>query len=233
MSCPCPHRRNPALLLQLLRTGSSFSFGPLVPRQAKQHRVASSSSRAPSQSSFGERLSTWVGAKPAAGLPAAGTSLCLALGPELCSSVSLPWDISCPAAFGEGMPRATLVLRISLQHSQPMGAAGGMQPIPPLLHSPGAGAVCPLAHLALWGCPGPISAPFMGSSWGSHLLTEHCPAAPCPVGRGLRSGAKQSSPASAEPASHIALYPGMLLQRETQGAAPARHSQSGLSILMW
>lgn len=125
MSCPCPHHRNPALLLQLLRTGSSFSFGPLVPRQAKQHRVASSSSRAPSQSSFGERLSMWVGAKPAAGLPAAATSLCLALGPELCSSVSLPWDISCPAAFGEGMPRATLVLRISLQHSQPMGAAGG------------------------------------------------------------------------------------------------------------
>lgn len=91
----------------------------------------------------------------------------------------------------------------------------------------------PFRLTALWGCPGPISAPLVGSSWGSHLLTEHCPAAPCPVGRGLRSGAKQSSPASAEPASHVALYPGMLLQREMQGAAPARHSQSGLSILMW
>lgn len=124
---------------------------PLVPRQAKQHRVASSSSRAPSQSSFSERLSTWVGAKPAAGLPAAGTSLCLALGPELCSSVSLPWDVSCPAAFGEGMPRATLVPRIPLHQSQPMGAAGGMQPIPPLLHTPQAGAACPLVHLALSG----------------------------------------------------------------------------------
>lgn len=239
MLCPCPHHRNPALLLQLLRTGSSFSFGPLVPRQAKQHRVASSSSRAPSQSSFGERLSMWVGAKPAAGLPAAATSLCLALGPELCSSVSLPWDISCPAAFGEGMPRATLVPRIPLQHSQPMGAAGGdAADSPPPPQPRGRGFVPtrtsgPFRLTALWGCPGPVSAPFVGSSWGSHLLTEHCPAAPCPVGRGLRSGAKQSSPASAEPASHIALYPGMLLQREMQGAAPARHSQSGLSILMW
>lgn len=120
----------------------------------------------------------------------------------------------------------------------PWGQQGDAADSPPPPQPRGRGCVPtrtsgPFRLTALWGCPGPISAPLVGSSWGSHLLTEHCPAAPCPVGRGLRSGAKQSSPASAEPASHVALYPGMLLQREMQGAAPARHSQSGLSILMW